>query len=73
MIIQLTNASEDHKNNTILINTDLILSVYTNTKLNKDNIVETTTHIYCPPHGTWEVFETPEEIMDVIKGTDNGK
>lgn len=69
MLIQLTNANEEHKGNPILINTDSVLSVYSNTKLNKDNIVETVTHIFCPPHGTWEVFETPQQIMEIIKGT----
>ena len=31
-----------------------------------DKIETEKTFIFCPPHGTWEVQETPEEILELI-------
>jgi hypothetical protein len=72
MIIQLTNASDGFRNKPILINTEMVLSVYQSTRMHDDNTFEELTYVFCPPHGSWEVFETPEEIMKLIKGTNNG-
>jgi hypothetical protein len=68
MLISLTNANETHRGNALLLNTDMMLSVYRNTKISEDNIVEDITYIFMPPHGTWEVAETPEQIASLING-----
>jgi hypothetical protein len=65
MFITLTNASENHKNDTILINSDYIITIYTGQNAAKkvDGVIEKVTYIYCPPHGTWEVQESIEEVF----------
>jgi hypothetical protein len=65
MFISLTNASETHKGNKIAINIDLIASVYNTPNLAKkeDGIIENVTYIFCPPHGTWEVQESLDDVV----------
>jgi len=65
MFISLTNASETHKGNKIAINIDLIASVYNTLNLAKkeDGIIENVTYIFCPPHGTWEVQESLDDVV----------
>jgi hypothetical protein len=65
MFISLTNANEVHKGNKIAINIDLIASIYNTPNLAKkeDGIIENTTYVFCPPHGTWEVQESVDEIV----------
>jgi hypothetical protein len=65
MFISLTNASELHKGNKIAINIDLIASVYNTPNLAKkeDGIIENVTYIFCPPHGTWEVQESLDDVV----------
>jgi len=65
MFITLTNATEAHKGNKISINIDLIATVYNTANLAKkqDGIIENVTYVFCPPHGTWEVEETVDEVV----------
>ena len=65
MFISLTNASDAHKGNKIAINIDLIATVYNTPNLAKkeDGIIENVTYVFCPPHGTWEVVESLEEVV----------
>lgn len=65
MFITLTNAAEAHKGSKISINIDLIATVFNNTNLAKkqDGIIENITYVFCPPHGTWEVEETVDEVV----------
>ena len=73
MLIQLTNANPLHDGDAILLNTDMMLSVYRNRQanvVNDDGTVEVDqekTIIFCPGQGTWDIKETPEEIMSMIK------
>jgi Icc-related predicted phosphoesterase len=64
MFIKLTNANPQHKNNTIVINSDQIVSIHRSmiTRDDKEGTKETVTFVHCPPHGTWEV----EEEIDLI-------
>jgi hypothetical protein len=73
MIIQLTNSTELLKGKAILINTEMMLSAYRAARLGSYSTNDEVTYIFCPPHGNWEVSETPEEIMALIKGTKNSK
>ena len=68
MFIQLTNASEGHKDDQLLINSDSIVTVYTGTDAAKkvDGIIEKITYIFCPPHGTWQVQESIEEVLSKL-------
>ena len=66
MFITLTNANELHKGNKISINIDLIATVYNiPNAVNEDDEGATgyTTYIFCPPHGTWEVQESLDEVV----------
>jgi len=66
-LLKLTNASPEHKNNFIIINIDGVISIHRGwanrpAKDGKDACAEEVTFIHCPPYGTWEVYETMEEI-----------
>ncbi len=65
MFISLTNASESHRGNKIAINIDLIATVFNTPNLAKkeNGIIENITYVFCPPHGTWEVQETVDEVV----------
>ena len=70
MFIILTNAAEAFKGQRVAINTDIIVSVYNTENLAKknDGIIERVTYVFCPPHGTWEVEESMEEIVSLVNG-----
>lgn len=63
MYITLTNAAEAHKGNKIAINTNLISTVHQTTAKREDGIIGNITYIFCPPHGTWEVEESLEDVV----------
>ena len=66
MLIQLTNATQTRKGKPILINTDMIVSIFSENVIHS-GVEESVTFIHIPPHGTWEVTETVEEIVKLIK------
>jgi hypothetical protein len=59
MFIQLTNANEEFKDQPISIRKDLIVTVYANKE-------KETTYLYAPPHGTWEVKEKYQDVVDEL-------
>lgn len=66
-LIKLTNASPEHKNSPVIINIDGVISIHRSwanrpAKEGQDAYAEEVTFIHCPPYGTWEVYETMEEI-----------
>jgi hypothetical protein len=71
MFIILTNASEAFKGQKVSINSEVIVSMFNTESLGKknDGVIEKITYIFCPPHGTWEVEESMEEITNIINGT----
>jgi hypothetical protein len=74
MLIKLTNATIELQGIPILINSSMILSAYRTTRTNdSDQTTKEVTHVFCPPHGTWEVEETVEEIESIVKAQSNGK
>jgi hypothetical protein len=66
MYIKLTNASPQHRGNPIAINSDQIVTVHSATVTREDGIVETVTFVFCPPHGTWEVSEDFDYVVDLL-------
>ena len=68
MILKLTNAFPQYKGLTVLINTDFIVNAISNKVTRDDGTIEVVTTVHCPPHGVWEVEETPERIHDLING-----
>jgi len=67
MIIKLTNAIPGAKDEAIALNTDIIVSIREGNITRDDGTVDFVTFVFCPPHGTWEVTETVDAIMEKIK------
>lgn len=66
MFITLTNASPAYRAQSIILNASCIVSVYRLEATRESGDVESVTFVHCPPHGTWEVSETVEEISDLL-------
>lgn len=66
MLITLTNANELFKGKKIMLNTDHMVSVHSIDALRESGETETITLVFCPPHGNWEVKETPGEVAEII-------
>ena len=70
MFVQLTNMSVQHRGKAIVINSTMIVSMM-RASVVRDEVTgssETVTYVFIPPHGTWEVSETVEEILQLIGG-----
>jgi transposase len=67
MFIKLTNANPAHKGKKVAIRKDLIATVHRSTILREDGTSEEVTFVFAPPHGTWEVEETFEKVMVLMK------
>jgi hypothetical protein len=67
MFIELTNANPAYKGKKIAIKKDLIATVHRSTVTRDDGTSEEVTYVFAPPHGTWEVQETFEEVMLLMK------
>ena len=67
MLIKLTNASENHKGNPLFVNTDHITCFFQDAKIPGGSL---TTFVHCHYGNTltWEVEESPAEIMKLIEG-----
>lgn len=68
MFIQLTNMSVQHRGKPIVLNTSMIVSMMRASVIRDEatQSSETITYVFVPPHGTWEVKETVEEILEQI-------
>ncbi len=64
--ITLTNSAEAHRGNKISINTDVIITVHAHVATNTDGSLEYKTMLYCPPHGTWEVSESLDNVIEKL-------
>ena len=67
MIIKLTNASESHKDNLIYINTEHVTCIFQEAKQPGGSLT-TFIHSRLGDGITWEVEESPSEIMKLIEG-----
>jgi hypothetical protein len=73
MFITLTNASPAYPNEPIIINFAHVISMWRGKAvrgMDDDGAVTSTeevTFIFVPPHGTWEVKDTIEEINAKLK------
>lgn len=61
--ITLTNAAEAHRGNKISINTLIIATVH---NAGEEGTSEAKTFVFCPPHGTWEVEESLEYVVEKL-------
>lgn len=69
MYITLTNASPNHRGTRIAINANAIVTVLSSVVDREDGTVEAVTFLFCPPHGTWEVTETYDEVTSRLNNT----
>lgn len=67
MLITLTSSSPVLKGNPIVLNTDVIVSIFRTPVTRTDGVIDDVTYIHCPPHGTWEVQESVEEVVALIE------
>ena len=67
MFITLTNASSAFKGQPIAIKKDLIVTVHSATIERENDLFENVKFIFVPPHGTWEVSEAYEDVIDMLK------
>lgn len=65
MIIKLTNAVKEHEGQSILLNTDHIVSIFPDT-ITVGKVVDPISTIYSVTKESWAVKETPEEIYKQI-------
>lgn len=65
MFIKLTNAHPTCKGESIYLNTNGIISFRRGKKVQEPDAPEVTM-IFIPPHGTWEVEEKPDYILNLI-------
>jgi len=78
MFITLTNAAEANQGKKITLNTANIVSIFEGTKTNSvddEGMVTDTrcvTYLFVPPHGTWEVEETHDEIVALLCSAQRG-
>lgn len=66
MFIKLTNASRDFQGAPIILNSHNVVSVFESTVEDADSDPRAVTFVHCPPHGTWQVSETVDEIADLL-------
>jgi hypothetical protein len=68
MFISLTNMSVQHRGKAIVLNTAMIVSMMSATVVRDEatGSSEVVTYVFVPPHGTWEVSESVEEILELI-------
>lgn len=67
MFLKLTNSHPSFKNEAIILNSDHIVSIRSGSVERADKTIDIVTLIHMPPHGTWEVKETPEDIAKKLK------
>jgi len=64
--ISLTNSAPAHRGNRIAISKELIVTVHNAIATRDDGLTELVTYVFCPPHGTWEVSETYEQVVELL-------
>jgi hypothetical protein len=65
MFIRVTNMSVQHRGKPIVLNSSLIVSMIRATVVRDEatQSSEDITYVFIPPHGTWEVAETVDDIL----------
>lgn len=66
MYLFFTNALPAEIDKPLAIKKDVIVSFRTSVIMRENGIPETVTYIFCPPHGTWEVKESFEQVREML-------
>ena len=69
MYITLTNSTPAHQGQKLAIDIKLIATVHNSTVIRENGDIENVTFIFCPPHGTWEVSESLEEVVTELNSS----
>jgi len=70
MFLSLTNANPQHRGTRVAIDRKLVVSVHNSIVTREDDTVESVTFLFCPPHGTWEVLESFEDVLEQLNSTE---
>lgn len=62
----LTNATDGHQGNKVAIRKDLVVSVHHKFDKDENGIITSKTFVFCPPHGTWEVSEPIDHVVQLL-------
>jgi hypothetical protein len=65
--LNLTNANPLNRGMPISIRKDLVITVHANHTVREDASVELVTYVFAPPHGTWEVIESYDTVMQQLR------
>ena len=68
--LNLTNASPTQRGMKLAIRKDQVITVHSNLTTREDGTIEQVTYIFGPPHGTWEVQETFENVWKQLLDND---
>lgn len=72
MYLQFTNALPEFRGLPLCIRKDAIISVRQGfAKRDGKETPDIVTYVYCPPHGTWEVFEPYDQVLELLNGSNN--
>ncbi len=66
MYMLLTNAAEGHQGNRVAVRKDLVVSVHHKFDKDENGIITSKTFVFCPPHGTWEVSEPIDHVVQML-------
>jgi hypothetical protein len=67
LFLNLTNANPIYRDRPLALRKDLVINVHANTVLRDDGSSELVSFVFLPPHGSWEVLETYDEIMQQLE------
>jgi hypothetical protein len=67
LFLNLTNANPIYRDRPLSLRKDLVINVHANTVLRDDGSSELVSFVFLPPHGSWEVLETYDEIMQQLE------
>lgn len=64
--LKLTNKSKGFEGQKVVINMEAVVSMFRTQVEREEGVFEDVTFVHCPPHGTWEVEETLDEILSKV-------
>jgi hypothetical protein len=67
MFLKLTNQHPTCKGEPLILNSTAIVSIRQGMAKREGDVMEPVTFVFCPPHGSWEVKESLDEIYKLLK------
>lgn len=66
LFLNLTNANPQYRDMPLAIRKDQVITVHSNLTVRENGTAEMVTYIFGPPHGSWEVLENYETVMNQL-------